>query len=98
VGGNGCEPSGYLLKNNKVPTPLDARISSKDCRPRKKTPGLTLDMAVRLLRTALARPRLTLSEAIAILEYHLERNRIAKQSHYKTWRERHKKVPFKVLL
>jgi hypothetical protein len=55
-------------------------------------------MAVRLLRTALARPRLTVSEAIAIMEYHLERNRIARHSHYKTWRERHKKIQFKVLL
>jgi hypothetical protein len=55
-------------------------------------------MAVRLLRSALARPRLTLTEAIAIMDYHLKRNQVAKQSHYKTWRKRHKKVRFKVLL
>jgi hypothetical protein len=59
---------------------------------------LTLDMTVRLLKSALRRPTLTVADAIEIMEYHLERNRIAKKSHYKRWKKRHKKVQFKVLL
>jgi hypothetical protein len=55
-------------------------------------------MTLRLLRSALPRPNLTVADAIGIMEYHLKRNRIAKKSHDKRWRERHKKVQFKVLL
>ena len=55
-------------------------------------------MTVRLLKSALPRPTLTVDEAIGIMEYHLKRNRIAKNSHYKRWHKRHKKVRFKVLL
>jgi hypothetical protein len=64
----------------------------------KKVPAWTLDMAVRLLKSALPRPTLTVADAIGIREYSLRRNRIAKQSHYKRWKKRHKKVRFKVLL
>lgn len=56
----------------------------------KKKSGLTLDMAVRLLKAALPRPVLTIEEAVAIVDYHLRRNEIAKRSHAKTWKERHK--------
>jgi len=59
---------------------------------------LTLDLALRLLRSALPRPKLTEKEAIAIMEYHLRRNRVAKASHRKSWLKRHKKVKFKLLL
>lgn len=55
-------------------------------------------MAVRLLKSALPRPALTVDDAIGIMEYHLRRNRIAKKSHYKRWKKRHKKVRLKVLL
>lgn len=55
-------------------------------------------MAVRLLQSVLPRPRLTEATAIAIMEYHLKRNRIAKRAHHKTWRKQHKKARFKVLL
>jgi hypothetical protein len=55
-------------------------------------------MTIRLLKSALPRPTLTVTDAIEILEYHLERNRIAKKSHYERWKKRHKKVRFKVLL
>ena len=55
-------------------------------------------MTVRLLRSALPRPTLTVADAIGIMEYYLERNRIARKSHYKSWHIRHKKVRFKVLL
>ena len=64
----------------------------------KKTPALTLDMTVRLLKSALRRPTLTVADAIEIMEYYLERNRIAKKSHYKSWNERHENVQFKMLL
>ncbi len=64
----------------------------------KKTTKLTLDLALRILRSALARPILTDDEATEIIDYHLERNRIARTSHRKTWFENHKNVKFKVLL
>jgi hypothetical protein len=55
-------------------------------------------MAVRLLKSVLPQPKLTVEGAIAIMHYHLNRNRVARASHYKSWRKRHKKVRFKVLL
>lgn len=55
-------------------------------------------MAVRLLKSALPRPELTEEDAIAIMEYHLRRNRVAKASHHKSWLKRHKNIEFKVLL
>jgi hypothetical protein len=55
-------------------------------------------MALRLLKSALPQPKLTETEAIALVEYHLRRNRIARQSHVKSWHKRHKKVQYKVLL
>ncbi len=59
---------------------------------------MTLDLALRVLRAALPRPQLTPEQAIEIIDYYLERNRIAKQSHQKTWKRRHKKVQYKPLL
>lgn len=59
---------------------------------------MTLDLALRLLRSALPRPKLTEEDAIAIVEYHLRRNRVAKASHRKSWLKRHNKVEFKLLL
>lgn len=67
-------------------------------RLKKKTPELTLDMALRLLTSALERPELTEADAIAVVEYHLQRNQTALTSHTKSWRRRHKKVRYKVLL
>ena len=55
-------------------------------------------MAVRLLKSALEQPDLTQEDAIAIMNYHLRRNRIAHSSHRKTWLARHKGVEFKVVL
>jgi len=55
-------------------------------------------MALRLLTSALARPELSETDAIAIVEYHLQRNRTALKSHAKSWHKRHKKVRYKVLL
>ena len=64
----------------------------------KKTPALTLDMALRLLKSALSRPKLTLEDAMDIVDYHLQRNKVACESHRKSWKKRHKKVKYKVLL
>jgi hypothetical protein len=55
-------------------------------------------MALRLLKSALPQPKLTEADAIALVEYHLQRNRIAQKSHEKSWHKRHKKVQYKVLL
>lgn len=55
-------------------------------------------MALRLVTSAMARPKLSETEAIAIVEYHLKRNQTALKSHTKSWHRRHKKVKFKVLL
>jgi hypothetical protein len=56
-----------------------------------------LDMAVRLLKSALPRPELTVEAALAIVEYHLRRNEIARRSHTKTWKQRHKGVDIEPL-
>jgi hypothetical protein len=49
-------------------------------------------MAVRLLKAALPRPELTVEAALAVMDYHLRRNEIARHSHAKAWSERHKGV------
>ena len=54
-------------------------------------------MAVRLLKAALPRPELTVESALAIVEYHLRRNEIARRSHTKTWKQRHPGVEVKPL-
>jgi hypothetical protein len=65
---------------------------------RGQTPELTLDMAIRLLKSAFQRPVLSPDDAIQLVEYHLHRNRIARESHHKSWKIRHKKVKTKVML
>lgn len=55
-------------------------------------------MALRLLKSALSQPRLTRAYAIAVVKYHLKRNRVARNSHTKSWHQRHKKLRYKVLL
>ena len=64
----------------------------------RQIPDLTLDMAVRVLRSAFARGELTEEDAIRIVEYHRRRNRIASKSHRKSWLRKHKNVKPKVLL
>ena len=59
---------------------------------KRSVPDLTLDMAVRLLRSAFARPQLSEQEAIELVEYHRRRNRIAHDSHRKTWLQKHKRI------
>jgi hypothetical protein len=60
-------------------------------------PELTLDRTVRLLEAAFAEPGLRLARAVALVEYHIRRNRVAKASHDKTWKKKHKKVKFLLL-
>jgi hypothetical protein len=55
-------------------------------------------MVVRLLKAALPQPELTLEKAMAIVEYHRRRNKIAQDSHHKTWLAKHEGVTYKLLL
>lgn len=55
-------------------------------------------MALRLLTSALPRPELSELDAIAMVKYHLRRNRTARKAHVKSWHKRHQRVTYKVLL
>jgi hypothetical protein len=59
--------------------------------------GLTLDRSVRLLRSALAERELSLEVAIALVDYHIRRNRVAKASHDKAWHAKHEGINFLLL-
>lgn len=61
-------------------------------------PDLTLDMAVRVLRAAFAKPTLSEQEAIDLIDYYRDRNDVAHQSHRKTWLAKHEQLAKKVLL
>lgn len=65
---------------------------------KKKTSELTLDLALRVLRSALCQTNLTEQDALDIIDYHLRRNRTARTSHHKTWLRKHKNIRFKLLL
>ena len=56
---------------------------------KRKSPALTLDMALRLIRAAMPRPHLSLEEAEKSVKYHQDRNDQATRSHRKTWRAKH---------
>jgi hypothetical protein len=43
-----------------------------------------------LLRSALPESHLSEERAILLVDYHINRNRIARASHEKTWQQRHK--------
>ena len=47
-------------------------------------------MALNLLRSAFARPHLSEDDAIRLMEYHLQRNHQATESHRKSWLAKHK--------
>jgi hypothetical protein len=53
-----------------------------------------LDRTVRLLQAALEEPELRLPRAMALVEYHVRRNEVARRSHAKTWRDKHGGVRF----
>src|SRR4030042_4274829 len=65
---------------------------------KRNVPELTLDMALRLLRSAFAQPTLNEQEAIDLVDYHLERNRVAHESHRKSWLQKHKQLARKIFL
>jgi hypothetical protein len=52
---------------------------------------------VRLLRSALAETELTVEKAIALVDYHEGRNRVAKISHDKAWHARHEGLKYLLL-
>jgi hypothetical protein len=55
-------------------------------------------MAMRVLRSAFARPTLSEQEAIDLIDYYRERNDVAHESHRKTWLGKHKRLTKKLLL
>jgi hypothetical protein len=57
-------------------------------------PELTRDRTVRLREAALDEPELRLPRAAALVAYHMRRNEVARRSHAKTWRARHRGVKF----
>ncbi len=63
-------------------------------RLQRDVPELTLDRTVRLLEAALAEPELRLVRAIALVDYHVRRNEVARRSHAKTWRAKHRGLKF----
>jgi hypothetical protein len=65
---------------------------------KRAAPELTLDMALRLLRSAFARAKLSEEEAIGLVEYHLRRNHTARESHRKSWLRKHRRIKPEVLL
>jgi SRSO17 transposase len=65
---------------------------------KKKTPELTLDRTVALLQAVLPLPILTPERALQLLDYYLQRNRVAQKSHAKTWKRKHKKVKYQAPL
>jgi SRSO17 transposase len=65
---------------------------------KRDAPELTLPLAMELLKAAFQRPVLSYQDAQHLTEYHLTRNRVARRSHRKSWRRKHKKVKPKVLL
>ena len=52
---------------------------------------------MRLLEAAWAEPGLRLGRAIALVDYHVRRNKVAKASHGKTWLAKHEGVKFLLL-
>ena len=53
-----------------------------------------MDRTVRLLEAALGEPELRMPRATALVVYHVRRNEVARRSHAKTWRARHRGVKF----
>ena len=49
---------------------------------------------MRLLEAALEEPELRLPRATALVDYHIDRNKVAKASHEKTWKKKHRGVKY----
>ena len=65
---------------------------------KREVPELTLDLALRVLRSAFARPTLSEDEAIDLIDYYVDRNDVAHESHRKSWLAKHKQLAKKLLL
>ena len=52
---------------------------------------------MRLLRSALTEPGLTVEAAIALVDYHVRRNKVAKASHDKARHAKHEGVKYLLL-
>jgi len=74
----------------------DLYVTLTKCELKRDVPELTLHMALGLLRSAFAQRSLSEEEAIHLVEYHRRRNRIAHESHRKTWLAKHKDVAEKL--
>jgi len=75
---------------------LYVTLSRRDLK--RGMPELTLDLALRVLRASFARPTLSEDEATDLIDYYLERNKVAHQSHRKSWLAKHKQLAKKLLL
>jgi SRSO17 transposase len=64
---------------------------------KQDVPELTLDMAMRVLRAAFAKPALSEQEAIDLIDYYRDRNDVAHESHRKTWLAKHKRLAKELL-
>lgn len=56
---------------------------------KREVPDLTLDMAMRLIRSAMTRPHLSVQDAMDLIDYHRARNDQARKSHRKSWLAKH---------
>lgn len=61
-------------------------------------PELTLPLALELITASMTRPTLSEADATRLAEYHIHRNRVARESHHKSWKRKHKRVKLKPLL
>ena len=50
-----------------------------------------------MLRSALAEPELSVEKAIALVDYHMRRNKVAKASHDKAWHAKHEGLKYLLL-
>jgi SRSO17 transposase len=65
---------------------------------KRDIPDFTLDMAVRILRVAFAKQTLNDDEAAKIIDYYRDRNKVAHDSHRKSWLAKHKRLATELLL
>ncbi len=66
--------------------------------PQEDMPELTLPLARELMMATMSRPTLTEADALRLAEYHLHRNRVARQSNRQSWKRKHKRIKPKPLL
>ena len=64
----------------------------------EEMPELTLPLALELMKATMSRPTITESDALRLTEYHLHRNKVARASHHKSWKRKHKRIKPKPLL